>query len=315
MAGLTVARQLHTRATVTVLEKSRGVGGRLATRHQPPWAFDHGAQYFTARDPRFQARLQPWLDAGAVVDWHPRVTTLARGAKPYKRDWFEPHYVPHGAMNSLGRLLAEDVDVRLETRIDALHRDGHDWWLEREGEPALGPFDWVVVAVPVPQARALLPRDFSGAAALPDVDMVACFTLMLGLAADPDWTFDCAVIKDEVLGWLALNHRKPGRSSAPALVVHSHNDWAQAHVETDSTTVRAAMLTALRDVLPSDLPEIIHQDLHRWRYADVRRPLDLPFLMDASLQLAVCGDGCLGGRVEAAFLSGLQLAEALVEAL
>ncbi|MFM1896086.1 MAG: hypothetical protein RLZZ385_1160 [Pseudomonadota bacterium] len=311
VAGLTLARQLQSMADVTVLEKSRGVGGRLATRDNPPWAFDHGAQYFTARDTGFQALLEPLLDRGAVSDWRPRITTLSPGEKPYKRDWFEPHYVPHGAMNTFGKLLAEGLPIRTATRVTALARDGRQWWLEVDNGGAAGPFDWVVSAVPAPQAVSLLPTTFSATAALMDVLMSGCFTLMLGLNDEPDWPFDCAVVKDSPLGWLSLDHRRPGRKSAPALLVHSSNVWADAHLDDDDERVMADMLASLAAVLPTGAPAIVHRQLHRWRYADVRRPLGEDFWLDPDTCLGVCGDWCIGGRVESAFLSGDRLAKAL----
>ena len=93
MAGLTLARRLQTFARVTLFEKSRGVGGRMATRRVEHFNFDHGAQTFTARSSDFRRFLAPWIKQGVVQQWSPRVITLSPDEKPYKRDWFEPHYV------------------------------------------------------------------------------------------------------------------------------------------------------------------------------------------------------------------------------
>jgi renalase len=55
-AGLTAARELaNAGLAVTIIEKSAGLGGRMATRHTSSLAFDHGAQYFAARVPEFVA--------------------------------------------------------------------------------------------------------------------------------------------------------------------------------------------------------------------------------------------------------------------
>ena len=70
IAGLLAARTLQERGLqVTVLDKGRGVGGRMATRRIGSAVFDHGAQFFTARDPRFQALVNSWLAAEVAAEW------------------------------------------------------------------------------------------------------------------------------------------------------------------------------------------------------------------------------------------------------
>ena len=77
IAGLSCARALAASGVhVTVFDKSRGSGGRMSTRRGEGWACDHGAQYFTARDPLFQAELARWQAAGVAARWQPRLTVF-----------------------------------------------------------------------------------------------------------------------------------------------------------------------------------------------------------------------------------------------
>jgi renalase len=101
IAGLTLARHLNPKYEITIFEKSKGLGGRMATRYDDEYEFDHGAQYFTARSQEFKDFLKPYIEKNIVTAWHPKVTTLEQGKKPYKRDWFEPHYVATPRMTSL----------------------------------------------------------------------------------------------------------------------------------------------------------------------------------------------------------------------
>jgi renalase len=114
LSGLVLANNLNDKWDITLFEKARGVGGRMATRHADPYQFDHGAQFFTARQKEFKKFLQPLLDNGLVVEWNPIMTTLAKGEKPYKRDWFEPHYIPVPKMNSMCKYLARDQDIYIQ---------------------------------------------------------------------------------------------------------------------------------------------------------------------------------------------------------
>ena len=71
MAGLAAARLLREAgASCTIFDKSRGLGGRMATRRTGDFSFDHGAQYFTARGPRFRALVDDWSAAGHAAGWY-----------------------------------------------------------------------------------------------------------------------------------------------------------------------------------------------------------------------------------------------------
>ena len=114
LAGLVVARELAKEAEVTVFEKSRGVGGRMATRYVDGFEFDHGAQFFTARSRGFQAFLEPLVDAGVVAHWGARFAEIRGNRVSKLRDWDQtfPHYVGTPRMNEIGKYLADGLDVR-----------------------------------------------------------------------------------------------------------------------------------------------------------------------------------------------------------
>lgn len=78
LAGAVAADRLaRAGAAVTVIEKSRGPGGRAATRYRDGWHFDHGMQYFTARTEPFRRAVASWQDAGVVATWAPRLEAAA----------------------------------------------------------------------------------------------------------------------------------------------------------------------------------------------------------------------------------------------
>ncbi len=54
-----------------------------------------------------------------------------------------------------------------------------------------------------------------------------------------------------------------------------------------------------------------HADVHRWRYAQTTAPAGQSHFWDAKAGIGLCGDWCLGHRVEDAFVSGLELALAM----
>lgn len=311
IAGITLARQLQDSAEVRVFEKSRGFGGRMATRRSGRFQFDHGAQFFTARSPQFQKLINDCVAENQIQAWQPRVLTLDPEEKPFKREWFEPHYVAVPGMNNLCRVLAQELNVILETRVADIEAGEKDWLLKDSAGEQLGQFDWVISTSPAPQADELLPECFAHKAALSEVDFSPCFSLMLGFESTPKLNFDAAVVRNSALGWIALHCRKQGSPASSSLVVHSDNEWARTQLECSSDAVRDRMLAALTELLGDQLPPPEHIAIHRWKYAKAETSLEEDFLLDESNRLAACGDWCGGSRVEDAYLSALKLGEHL----
>lgn len=311
IAGITLARQLQDIAEVRVFEKSRGFGGRMATRRTGLYRFDHGAQFFTARSKQFQSLINGYVANSQIAAWQPRVLTLDTKKKPFKREWFEPHYVAVPGMNNLCKVLAQELNVILETRVANIEADEKGWLLKDSDGERLGQFDWVISSSPAPQADEILPECFAYKSELSDVAFSPCFSLMLGFKSSPKLNFDAAVVRNSVLGWIALNSNKQGRPPFFSLVVHSDNEWAQEQLECDLDAVRHNMLAALDELLGGQLPPPDHIAIHRWKNAKTEKSLEEDFLLDESNGLAACGDWCGGNRVEDAYLSALKLGKHL----
>lgn len=314
ISGIAVARQLNEIANVTVFEKSRGLGGRMAARRAGDFAFDHGAQFFTARSDEFKTLLGEF--SGSVVqEWLPKIVTLEAGHKTFKREWFEEHYVALPTMNGLIKAMAEGLRVEKQTRVARIEKCGQYWELLDDEGNSLGEFDWVISTAPVPQTIELLPDVFSQRSQLDAVDFSPCYALMLGFEEPLRLNFDAALVRASPLAWIALNGSKPGRPSGTSLLLHSDNGWAAEHLEDDQDTVAGEMKRALQEMTGIDAQSASYESLHRWRYARVESALEMPYLLDEENQLAACGDWCLGNRVEDAFLSGQALANALAARL
>ena len=310
MAGLTCASHLAARGfRPTVFEKSRGLGGRLATRRADDgMAFDHGAQYVTARSAAFRSMLRTAMEAGTADRWRPR---LAEPAEPARAEWF----VGTPAMNAMAKPLAAEVDLRLETEIAAIRREDGAWRVVGPTEDTGVRFDVVVCVAPAPQARRLLASEPGGAEALAKVSLAPCWALMVGFASAVDPGFDVRRSDREDLAWIARNGSKPGRDSeTDCWVVHAGPDWSRDHLDLDRDRVAGMMIEKLPGAFGVPLPEVVRATAHRWRYARTTAPLGTPFLASADRTLFLGGDWCLGARVECAFDSGLAIARVLTGA-
>ncbi|MFT4861988.1 MAG: renalase [Pseudohongiellaceae bacterium] len=307
LAGVTAARELATDFDVQLFEKSRGAGGRMSSRRVEPFSFNHGAQFFTARSTEFNALVTSAKDHGIVAQWSPRLITLDPMAAPFKREWFEPHYVASAGMNGLAKYLAGNLNLSLECQIDEVIRTSSTWILKDSNGGQHGPFDWVIAAAPAAQTYAILPASFRYRDELEQVRFSPCFALMLGYSGSVDFGFEAAVIKNSPLAW-AVAHKDQHHST---LLLHSDNLWATEHLEHDLAWVQQTLLSEMNQVLPQPLSIPEHIQLHRWRFARCESPLKHRYLLDSDNGLGVCGDWCGGNRVEDAFTSAMSLAAAL----
>lgn len=317
MAGLVAADRLRKHGcSVTVLEKSRGVGGRIATRRlEDGSAFDHGAQYFTARDPAFVRQVDDWLQRGIVEPWKGRIVSLDCGQVDELHD--QPtRYVGVPGMNAIAKSLASDLDIRLGVTAQAVLHEGAEWRVQDSAQTMHGPFDLLLVSAPAPQTAALL-REVAPTIAtrLPEVAMSPCWAVMLQFAEPLALSFDGAFVERSPLSWIARNSSKPQRSATESWVLHAAQGWSVENLELSPDDAARRLVAAFWEATgrPSQTP--LRQLAHRWRFALPLQPLTERHLLDWNHRVGVCGDWCGGPRVEGAYLSGLSLATELLALL
>lgn len=304
LAGLACARTLREAGrTVRLFDKGRTPGGRIGTKRLEASGrtlrLDHGAQYFTARDPAFEALLrdngaQAWPDAERLV--------------------------PVPGMSALPRAMAEGLDIAAARHVTWLEPTGGGWLLHhlpasevRPGQPLSemeadvdGPFSAVAITAPAPQAAELLaPHSAWMTEMLATVVYAPCWTWLATFAERLPLP-DTLRPEDGPIGWAARDSAKPGREPGESWVVQAGPAWSRAHLEDPAETVAAALREAL------GAPEPLAQATHRWRYSLVETALDQPCVWDGQHGLGLAGDFCLAGRAEAAFISGRALAEAML---
>ena len=302
LSGVTCARTVAAAGLpVTVLERSRRPGGRMASRQIEGRRVDLGASYLTVSDDRFAAVVERWRVAGLARRW--TNTFEARDADGAWQSKEGP--MRWGASQGLRSLVeheADGLDVRTSTVTEVDLVDGRPT-VDGTATPA------AVLAMPDPQARRLLGPGLARSRRRLDDP----FEPILALTAvwdERSWDLDGAFVNgSDVISWIADDGRRRGDDAA-VLVVHSTPELAAAHLE-DPDAAAAALVEELRVVL--DVPAPRHVEVHRWTFAKPTGSRERTFLLDEH-GLGCCGDAWSAtAKVETAFLSGLELGEALVE--
>ncbi len=306
MAGLACATALRQSGlSVEVFEKSRGLGGRIATRRREAGSFDHGAQYVTARGSRFETLLQRLGEAGSVAEWRPQGRENATASTAgVDQAWF----VGTPGMSAMVKPLADGLRIHHNTRIASLQRPNGQWRLVTTDGDALEAFDAVAVTVPGPQASPLLAAHGGAFARIERAAMAPCWAVMMTFEAPIKGVGDVIRPDSGPVGWAARNSGKPGRNGdGEAWVVHAGPDWSRENLEQDAADVADHLKQAFASLLGNRVPEPAFLSAHRWRYALCETPLQTTCLIGEDGTLGAAGDWCLGARVEAAFDSGWAL--------
>lgn len=329
LSGALCAQQLSRAGwQVKVFEKSRGVGGRMATRRarmpgpdgvELTVEFDHGAPCFDSctRSPAFASWLEQAQSAGVVTPWSPGTKTKpAVDTSPW---------VATPDMPALCRWLLNDQVVQTLCTVDGLRKVPGGWALTSSGHDVQAGFDAVVIAIPPAQAAALLGPHRGDWAALSQAQVMSpCWTLM---AVTDDPVREASSTADQTqlaknagllqiqpwnttgpspLAMVIRQDTKPGRAKLPgwaAWVAHTREDWTQVHLEASPEDVLPVLKTALQDVLAPGIGWH-HAAVHRWRYAQFEGAAHTEqCLWDPGLNLGLCGDAWGQGGVAGAWES------------
>lgn len=302
MAGITAAHTLQDAGwNVTVLEKSRAIGGRLSTRDTQWGPLDHGAQYATAKGKPFRGLMTGLSNHGSVAEWEPE-------GKDREGEW----HVGNGGMRHMLAPLADGLDIRFETSAEAVIATDTGAQVELD-DGTTEHCALAIIAAPSPQALRMTGGDDGPFPDLKNVVYAPCYAGMFVFENRldlPDFLRPNLTDGGDI-AWAARSNSRPGGEAdmADRWVIHASPAYSRDVLETDKREMAEPMLGKFAQAIGRELPTPLYARAHRWRYSMVETPLGEPFLLDTTGRIGIIGDGMLGGRVEAAFESARQLCD------
>jgi predicted NAD/FAD-dependent oxidoreductase len=310
IAGLACAKRLtELGMAVEVFDKARGPGGRMTSKRTTHGYLDLGAQYFTAREPRFIKQVQHWQQQGVVAPWLAPIWQYQQGKLQPSPD-SQYRFIGVPAMHSPVKQLAMGLNVQYQWQLTKLQYDAAGWWLTDSQARQTGPFSAVVLSIPPAQAAAMLPAEL--AASLPTASLNPCWAVNIELVTPSGVPAGGIFVKDPALpvSWLSRQNSKPGRMHSESWLVHFTPAFSQQHLEQDDSFWQQSAVTCLAQILSADISSksIL---CHRWRYAQINPASQAGATQALSQGLWLAGDWTKGGRVENAWLSGIDIAEQL----
>lgn len=333
VAGLACAQQLHQSGyRVVVVEKSRGVGGRMATRRLETTCADHGVRYLESQgkflplliDVLLRRRiLQAWTDdVYQLNSTQPELTNESESSRITR-------YVAPAGMTAVAKFLAKDLELWLNRRVETITPTAENTWHLQLNSPdeTLRELtaNAVVMAIPAPQALMLVeplaqtvPSDFLDS--LNRVEFDPCITVMAGYKNEqlslPSWQA-CDISNNSDLAWIGLDSSKRPNATAPIFVLQSTPEFANLYLDTeDLKPIGQQLLASAAELLIPGLDSPDWLQVHRWRYAFPSQALSQDYLYSPTpLPLICCGDWCGGNLIDGALNSGIATAKEINQQL
>jgi len=327
IAGLTAGRHLAKAGhEITILEKSRGYGGRMATRYagnNNETKLDHGLSHFSVETGKFQKFVDELKKENLVKRWGENIS-LFDGEKFYQKNPYPVNrasYTATQGMNSIGNYLSRWVDIKKETRAGGLtyigfnRRNKKPWMINLSGGNTFEA-DAVIIATPAPQAYGILNTSTNKTNALKivrEIDTVhytPCYTLMAGYGERelPDW--EGVICKNSPLEYISNEAAKQNNKEC-SFVVRATPEFTRALRVKSEEAIKKEMLDKLATVIGGWAMAPQWSQVHLWRYNRAVKTLDMPYIelevQDAPL--ALIGDYFRGNTVDAAYCSAISLAE------
>ena len=310
LAGLSAANDLQQAGhSVLVVDKGPGLGGRLAGRRIGAATFDHGAQFFTARESRFKAAVEGWIKEGIAEEWYSSYPGRPNG---------HPRYRGVPTMTAVAKYLATDIHVMRTTRVDSISQQGDGWLAELNNGETINAKAMLITS-PVPQTIDLLATgqitvSTDKQARLNRIQYESCIAVMAILDGPTAIESPGAIaLEDGPIAWITDNLQK-GVSKIPAVTIHASGDFSAEHLNHDRMEIGQRLIDAAGVYLGD--ARVTEYQVHGWRYSKPTIVDDAPCILLSETTdlppLAIAGDAFAGPRFEGAVQSGWAAAKALM---
>ena len=303
MAGITCANYLFSKGfKVTVYEKSRGLGGRMATKRiNSELSIDHGVQYINVNTPAFKKYLDQCISNGYAEHWAPS----GMDAQYLNQNKI---FVGVPGMSSLLKMNSKELNIKFSLKVENIKKIKEKWIVSFEDSELREQFDLLVFAIPPIQVNQIIQGEDVLLKELSTVEIDPCWSLIL-ITRNKLNCNDYNKFYSNNIASIVYNSSKPKRNKlSNSYIIHSSPDWTNKNLLLERNEIELKIINILENQLNQKI-EIEYIKAHRWLYAQTKVPLGKSFLKNKDSTLYIGGDWCLGANVQAAFNSGLEIAE------
>lgn len=307
---------------VTIIEKSRSLGGRLSTIQLDGINLDIGLTHFGVNTDTFKKFVKDLQADGVVSEWTDQFSFFD-GTEMYEADPnSEPqmNYIAAGGMQAIAQKLSRWVDIKSQEKAGGLTYIGPDRtkkrsWMINLTDISVFECDAVLIATPAVEAYGVLQTAQNRTATrriiryIDEVQYDGCFSLAATFDHEvPDWEgIEC---ENSSLRWIS-NESSKQESDKTGLVIQSSPEFSRKYAQADEDRVKELLLEEAAHIAGSWILQPKSTYLHHWKYFKARNPIN-EYFMELEMEeapLALIGDYLGGTSLDNAFVSGYTLAE------
>ena len=328
VAGLSCAKALvDCGKSVRILERSRGVGGRCATRRVDSQSVDHGLVFIHGNEPEFRNVLRE-VPGQRFECWPEVVMGVGAPCQPnaFAHGNFRMAYA--NGVSSFPKYLATGLDVVLETNVTGVElvSNGMIVHANTRGKTTTFSSQNVVFALACPETIALLvgafPSEATGSTlallsmmqSVPCATVIALYPSNVALLPWDIWYPEMSTS----LSLISHDSKKRDQPSSLTLVMQARPAWSNGVFSMVEEEWGERLLADAAEIVGPWVARPTTFQTHYWKYA---RPspgaqLSSPILVDlkGGRHLGIVGElFALGGGVQGAWYSGRRLAQRLLE--
>ncbi len=296
-AGLTCAKRLIENGfEVSIFDKSRGLGGRMASRRIKNGGFNHGASVIP--DFRNQKTVPEHLKNLLETAVEKKVLISQGNA-----------FTPFAGMKTFTSYLSEGIDVQKDSELISVTpaNSGIELQLNNASKMQVNEA-FLIFAIPQPQLLALLQNHFPEIFIL--VQPAKMYASVTGLFAfDKKILFDHSLLENERIYSFHENSRIGQHFIHDCWTIHSKNSYGKKLSHLDKTKIKDHLFNEFKQLVSINLPQPVYAEGHRWRYGFTKKALDKNFIFHRQNKIGICGDWCRGDNLLDALISGTLLAD------
>ena len=297
LSGLLTARRLRDAGLkVIVVEKSRGVGGRMATRRDGLARYDHGAQFLSVEN----NKIPDWARSALTAEW------IEIGNKSY--------YAVEAGMTNLAKELAVSTEIRFEHLVLGLKQVAGEWSAEIQNQAPIKA-DLVYMSCPLPQSLHVLTT--SGVHYPSKLDGLIYAKALVGLFEMAPGPFDSswATLQLDPTPTIAMiaNQQSKRVSAVPAVTFTMAPDWSEAHFDLDEVEQLRLMnreIETWRQTSPAPfIFQPVKSQVKKWRFSHPLpgQQITKDLYVDLERGLFLIGDAFGGGSLHGAARSAFHV--------
>ena len=304
IAGITLANKLKDKFEVIIFEKSRGIGGRLSTRRNNSFSFNHGCPSFTANSPSFLKFVKKLILKKSLIKLKDNKFSNDENSL----------YRGFPNMNSFLKVLSNDLVINFNNKVSKLNRKDNYWLVFNDNDNLVGKFDGVLISIPSFQASLIIPENVSFKNTIKSIKMTSCFTIMIGYWDKKNNLLEQEIIlESNEIKKIVLQKALNKNFNHFSIVVYLTDDWTKNNFNHERQKLMDFFIEKTISILNLNRDQIIATDVQRWKYSQVSKNNSYNFFFDKKKFIGVCGDWCLNGSVEGAYNSALNLSSCILK--